>query len=410
MTNTTLFIILFFLIIISGFFSGSETALMKINRHRLKYLKNKGHKAAIITEKLLQRTDKLIGIILLGNNFVNILASAIATIIAMRISGEGAIAIATGTLTLVILIFAELAPKTLGAHHPEKFSFISAYIYRILLFVLYPLIWFINLIANNLLKLFGVSLDDKKIDISRDELRNIVEEASGNNPHDYLTMLTNVIDLEKITIDDIMIPRNKIIGIDINESWQENEQFIVDSPYIRLPVYSDTIDNIKGIIHLKTIINSQIDKKTILDNCRDPIFAPQNTSLTDQLLKFQLLKRRTAFVVDEYGSIVGLSTLEDILEEIVGDFTNQNSHQTNKIIKQSKGSYVIDASISLRLLNSSLGLKLPLNSAKTLNGYILEYLKDIPKKGVSFLLQDNPLEVMRIQNNQVRTVKLIKIK
>jgi Mg2+/Co2+ transporter CorB len=408
MSNTFLFILLFFLIVLSAFFSGSETALMRLNRHRLEHLKKQGDKGAILTYNLLKRIDKLIGIILLGNNFVNILASAIATILAMRFFGEGGIAYATGVLTLVVLIFAELTPKTLGAQYPEKFSFIAAFVYRPMLFVLSPLVWFINFIANNLLKLFGFSLKQKSADISRAELRSIVQEASGDNPSDYHTMLKNVIDLERINIDDIMIPVNKIIGIDLSDSINDIKQLIANSPFIRLPVYDGSINNIKGIIHLKVIINTSITKENILNNMRSGSFVPLNTSLTSQLLNFQHDRRRTAFVVDEYGNVVGLITLEDILEEIVGDFTNQNLHLNRKIIKQRGNSFVIDASISIRTLNLALGLSLPVTNAKTLNGFILEYLTEIPQKGISFLLENNPLEVMKVKNNQVQTVKLFK--
>ena len=322
---SVLLTILGLLILLSAFFSGSETALMTLNRYRLKHLADEGHRGARLAKRLLERPDRLLGLILLGNNFVNILASALATIVALRLYGEAGIAIATGLLTLVILIFAEVTPKTLAALKPERVAFIAAYIYTPLMKISYPLVWLINIIANQLLALVGVHpAEGKKERNNADEFRAVVHEAKHFIPGKHTDMLLSVLDLEKASVEDIMIPRHEITGIDLNDDWNDIEYQITHSQRTRVPVYHDSIDNTIGLLHLrkvlKLIARDELNLETLTKLVRKVYFIPEGTPLTRQLLNFQKNRRRSGLVVDEYGSILGLVTLEDILEESVGQF------------------------------------------------------------------------------------------
>jgi Mg2+/Co2+ transporter CorB len=407
----TLFIILIILILLSGFFSGSETALMTLNRYRMKSLARKGHRGAKLARQLLQRPDRLLGLILLGNNFVNILASAIASLIAMRFYGEAGIAIATGILTFVILVFAEVTPKTLAAQKPDLFAYIAAYIYTPLQKIFYPLVWFVNLISNKMLAMFGVHLSSSSDDsLNADELRMVVHEARQFIPGKHTDMLLGILDLENISIEDIMIPRNDITGIDLNDDWNDVVQQITNSHRTRVPVFKDSIDNTIGMLHLRKVLNlvvrDELTRETLESLMQEPYFIPEGTSLTRQLLNFQKNRRRSGLVVDEYGSIHGLVTLEDILEEIVGQFTTDSSVRNASIHPQENGSYLVDGSTHIREINRVLSWELPTDGPKTLNGLILEHLEMIPAPGTSLLIANYPVEITRTDNNAVQTARI----
>ena len=407
----TLFIVLVILILLSGFFSGSETALMTLNRYRMKSLARKGHRGAKLARYLLQRPDRLLGLILLGNNFVNILASAIASLIAMRFYGEAGIAIATGILTFVILVFAEVTPKTLAALKPDLFAYIAAFIYTPLQKIFYPLVWFVNLIANKMLSLFGIHPASGTGDsLNADELRMVVHEARQFIPGKHTDMLLGILDLENISVEDIMIPRNEVTGIDLNDDWSDVVQQITNSHRTRVPVYRDNIDNTIGMIHMRKVlglvVRDELTRETLESLIRAPYFIPDGTSLTRQLLNFQKNRRRSGLVVDEYGSIQGLVTLEDILEEIVGQFTTDSSLLSTDIHAQADGSYLIDGGTHIREINRALSWELPTEGPKTLNGLILEHLEMIPTPGTSLLIANYPVEIVRIDNNAVQTARI----
>ncbi|MEJ2343830.1 MAG: HlyC/CorC family transporter [Gammaproteobacteria bacterium] len=399
------------LIVLSAFFSGSETGLMTLNRYRLRHLAKAKHPGAVRAARLLENPDRLIGLILLGNNFVNILASSLATIIALRLGNEGAIAIAAGLLTLVVLIFAEVAPKTYAALHPERIAFPAAFIYKPLLRILYPLVWTVNLVVGGLLRLFRVRpADATTLSLSTEELRTVVNEAGAIIPQRHQRMLLSILDLEKVTVEDIMVPRNEIIGIDIEDSWDDIEQQLINSQYTKLPVYRDSIDNVIGFLYLRNFVHllrqHAFAHQELLNIVREPYFIPEGTPLNKQLLNFQRMKRRIGLVVDEYGDIMGLATLEDILEEIVGEFTTDPSTAGKDIHPQEDGSYMIDGSVHVRELNRALHWELPTSGPKTLNGLILEYMETIPEPGTSLLLAGYPVEIVQIKDNVVKTVRI----
>jgi len=407
----TLFIILIVLILLSGFFSGSETALMTLNRYRMKSLARKGHRGAKLARYLLKRPDRLLGLILLGNNFVNILASAIASLIAMRYYGEAGIAIATGILTFVILVFAEVTPKTLAALKPDAFAYMAAYIYTPLQKIFYPLVWFVNLISNKMLAMLGVHPASSSTDsLNADELRMVVHEATQFIPGKHTDMLLGILDLENISVEDIMVPRNDITGIDLNDDWNDVVQQIINSHRTRVPVFRDNIDNTIGMLHMRKvpnlIVRDELTPESLESLIREPYFIPEGTSLTRQLLNFQKNRRRSGLVVDEYGSIHGLVTLEDILEEIVGQFTTDSSVRNTGIHAQDNGSYLIDGSTHIREINRVLSWELPTDGPKTLNGLILEHLEMIPAPGTSLLIANYPVEITRTDKNAVQMARV----
>lgn len=402
---------LFFLIILSAFFSGSETGLMTLNRYRLRHLARGGHAGAKRAQKLLERPDRLIGLILLGNNFVNILASALATVIALRLLGEAGIMVATALLTVVILLFAEVTPKTLAALRPERIAFPAAFVYGPLLRVIYPVVWVINVIANSILRLVGVSPEQVgETALSSEELRTVVLEAGAMIPKRHQKMLLNLLDLEKITVEDIMVPRNEIDGVDLSESLEEIEDFLSHTQYTRLPVYEESIDHVVGILHMRNVTPllraGELSHESIRRIAREPYFIPEGTPLNRQLLNFQREGRRTGLVVDEYGDILGLATLEDILEEIVGEFTTDPYALYKDITPQEDGSFLVDATAAVRELNRALRMELPTSGPKTLNGLILEHMEAIPEPGTSLLLAGYPVEIVQTRDNAVKTVRI----
>jgi len=383
---------------------------MTLNRYRLRHLVDRGHTAATRADKLLKRPDRLIGLILLGNNFANILASSLATIIALRLGGESAIAIAAGLLTLVILIFAEVAPKTLAALHPERLAFPAAIIYTPLLKICYPLVWAVNIIANAILKAAGVTPDkESNHRLSPEELRTVVLEAGVMIPQRHRKMLLSILDLGQSTVEDIMIPRNEVDGINLDDPLDEVIQQLQNAHYTRLPVYEGSIDNIIGTIHVRHAMHALIDgtltKDVILNICRKPYFIPQGAPLNQQLLNFQRSKNRSGLVVDEYGDLLGLVTLEDLLEEIVGEFTTDPSDTLSDVQPQDDGSFLIDGSANIKELVRNMKWELPTDGPKTLNGLIIEYLEDIPETGTSLRLAGYPLDIIQIKGNAVKTVR-----
>ena len=384
---------------------------MALNRYRLKHKVELGHRGAMLANNLLKRPDRLIGLILLGNNAVNILASAIATIIGFRLYQEPGIAIATVLLTIVILIFAEVAPKTVAALYPEKIAYPASYILTPLLKILSIVVILINFVTNGLLRLIGVSAKSSKSHVlSQDELRTVVLEAGIHIPDAHQKMLLSILDLEKATVEDIMIPKNEINGIDIEDSWDDILEQLIQSQHTRLPVYRETVDMIIGFTHLRKLIpmleNRTLTKEQLLKSTRKPYFVPKDTSLNKQLLNFQKEKRRIALAVDEYGDIQGMVTMEDILEEIVGEFTTDPTAAHQDIFPQDDGNYLINASVTVRELKRTLDWDLPTDGPKTLNGLILQHLEDIPASGTSLKLFGYPVEIMQTQHNTIKTIKL----
>ena len=411
LSTATLFTILFILIVLSGFFSGSETALMTLNRYRLKSLADKGHRGAKLATNLLKRPDRLLGLILLGNNIVNIFAATIATVIALRLYGEIGLAIAPIALAFVILIFAEVTPKTLAALKPEKLAFPSAFVYTVIATPLYPFVWLVNIFSNTLLRLVGVHPDKvKKQELSADELRAVVIEAEHFMPQAHSDMLLGILDLEQVSVEDIMIPRNEITGIDLNDDWTDIVHQITHSQRTRVPVFHDSIDNTVGVLHLRKVLNlfsrDELNMKTLKGLIAPAYFIPAGTPLTRQLLNFKDNRRRSGLVVDEYGSIQGLVTLEDILEEIVGQFTTDSPTRNLGIHQQKDDAYLIDGNTHIRDINRTLKWSLPAKGPKTLNGLILEHMEIIPPTGTSLMIDSYTIEIMRSSKNAVQTAKV----
>ncbi|MCG6976268.1 MAG: HlyC/CorC family transporter [Acidiferrobacterales bacterium] len=399
------------LIFLSAFFSASEIAVMSINRYRLRHLVESGHRGARVVDALLARPDRLLGIILLGNNFVNIAASSVATILAIRLYGEAGILAAAVLLTIVILIFAEVGPKTLAAMHPERIAFPAGMILRPLLTVLYPLVWLINILANLVLRIFGVTVGARAQELSMEELRAAVREAGSLIPESHQNMLLGILDLEKTSVEEVMVPRNRIQGIDLDKDWGEIEEQIMSSRYTRLPVYRSSLDNIVGIVHLRKALNLAGNKNLTMETLEkiiaEPYFIPKGTPLNTQLLNFRDAKRRRGLVIDEYGDILGLVTLEEILEEIVGEFTTSAHGIGEGYRLQDDGSYIVKGSTSLRDLNRQLDWHLPTKGQHTLNGMITEYLEAIPEVGTSLLVDDYAVEVLRTRGTAVEVARII---
>jgi Mg2+/Co2+ transporter CorB len=409
-----LFVILFFLLLLSAFFSSSETALMSLNRYRLRHLEQEGHRGAMIASQLLSRPDRLIGLILLGNNFVNILASAIATVIGIKLLGENGIVVATFALTLIILLFAEVTPKTLAALHPERVAFPASFVLKPLLFILYPLVWFTNSITNRMVRLFGVSPEDAATTaINVEELRVALIEAGSMIPKRHKDMLMSILDLEKVTVNDVMVPRNEIEGLDINAPFPEIIKQLSHCGYTRLPVYEDTMDNNVGILHLRKALHlltqDNLTPETLRAIIKDAYFVPEGTPLNTQLINFQRNRRRTGLVVDEYGDLLGLITLEDIFREIVGEFTADTIDEDKEIHPQEDGSYLINGTATIREINRSNNWELPTDGPKTINGLVLEHLESIPDPGVSIRWGDYVIEVVQTADNAIKTLRIRQI-
>lgn len=404
----SLYAALFILILLSAFFSSSETGLMAINRYRLKHLANKGHRGARLAQKLLTRPDRLIGLILLGNNMVNILAASIATVIAMRLYGDNGIWISTLAMTVIVLIFAEVAPKTVAALHPEKVAFPASYVLVVLLKLLYPIVWLVNSFANLLLKPFGVKTDVVALErLNREELRTLVTEG-GQISNDHQRMLVNILDLEQASVEDVMVPRGEIVGIDLDDDWADILSQLTQTMYTRLPVYRESIDNVVGLLHIRTVISrlslGGLSFTDLQRSVRRPYFVPEGTSLTRQLLEFQAKERRMALVVDEYGDIQGLVTLDDILEEIVGEFTPEGRGRSRSVRRMDDGNYLVDGATSVRTLNRRLDWDLPFDEAHTLGGLLIEEMEVIPEGKCSIKIGQHIMTIVDIRDNVIHKV------
>ena len=408
---TSLLVLLFILILCSAFFSGSETGMMSLNRYRLKHLAKNNHLGARKAAALLERPDRMIGLILIGNNFVNILASAIATVIAVRLWGDAGIAIATAALTLVILIFAEVTPKTLAALHPERIAFPAAVLLRPMLRLFYPLVATVNAITNFILRLFGVNpLDGKNDHLSTEELRTLVNESGALIPQSNQSMLLGVLELGDVTVNDIMIPRNEVEGIDLDQELEQILEQLSCTKHTRLPVYQGDINQIVGILHMRNLAQliqtGKVTKAAILAVVHETYFVPESTPLQTQLLNFQKHSRRIGVVVDEYGDVEGIVTLEDILEEIVGALSADHAEINQDIHPQDDGSYFIDGSAYVREINKSLEWELPTDGPKTLNGLITEQLESIPEANVCVEIENYRFETLQISDNLIKTVRV----
>lgn len=401
------------LVILSAYFSGSETAMMALNRFRLKHLANDGHRGAIQASKLLERPDRLLGVILIGNNLVNFSAASLATVIAIELFGESGVAIAPVVCTLVFLIFSEVAPKTISAAYPEKIALPSSYILRFLLWILFPLVWMVNGSANAMLKLIGIRGENALNDeLSAEELRTVVYEGAKLADHPQ-NMMLGVLDLANVSVEDIMVPRTEIFGIDIEDDIDEIIAQIKSSQHTRLPVFKEDIDRVIGVLHLrdtaKFLTDAEISKAAILQVTEEPYFVPENTPLQTQLVNFQKHKERLALVVDEYGEIKGIIAIEDILEEIVGEFTTDLANTNVDIHPQEEGIFLIEGSTHLRLINRQLGWTLPQDGPKTLSGLIIEAMETIPEFNVCTVIENYRIEVVQIQDNMIKTARVSEV-
>lgn len=403
--------LLILLLLLSAFFSSSETGMLSLNRYRLKHMANEGHAGAKRAHALLERPDRLLGTILVGNNIVNILAASISTVIAVQLWGEAGIAIATAMLTVAVLIFGEITPKTLAALRPEAVAFPASIVLTILQKVLYPVVWLANFLSNGLLRLFGVDTKAKAKDsLSAEELRTVVDESGHELPANRQSMLLGILDLEKVSVNDIMIPRNEVFGIDLNDDLDRIITQLRTTTYTRLPVFRGDINQVEGIIHMRQIARlltrNQLDKDSLLAACHEPYFVPESTPLSTQLFNFQKQKRRIGIVVDEYGDVIGIVTLEDLLEEIVGEFSNQDALRNPDIHPQEDGTQVIDGAANIRDVNKSLGWHLPCDGPKTLNGLITEALEQIPDNNVCLRIGPYCMEILQVTDNRVRNVRV----
>ncbi len=398
------------LLLLSAFFSGSETALMSLNRYQLRHKAREGHRGARLAEKLLQRPDRLLGLILFGNNLVNIALVAIVTLVAASVGGEVAALIAVPVLTIVVLIFAETAPKTLAALHPERLAFPAALVYYPLQFLAYPFVWLINICSNALLFLFGVRDKDTQLhSLTQEELRTLVYEAGSRISSRYRQMLISILDLEKVTVDDVMVPHNEIVGIDLDNDIEEIQRVIAESQHTRLPVYREHIDQVIGVLHLRRMANlakREIDQDTLRKLVSEPYFVPEGTPLSTQLVQFQRRRQRIALVVDEYGDIQGIVTLEDILEEIVGEFTTDPANDDDDVVREGAHSWIVDGSANIRELNRSQDWELPTEGPKTVNGLILELLETIPEPRTCLKIAGYPIEIVESDDTRIRSVRI----
>ena len=414
---STLFITLIICLILSAYFSGSETGLLSLNKYRLRFLAEQGNKGAQKAEKLLEKPDTLLSFILIFNNLVNISASAIATMIGMRLYGDAGVAIATGLLTFAMLVFSEIFPKTVAAMHPEKVGLFSSHILSLLLKVFYPLVWLMNIFTKTLMRMVGLKLDLQKQVISRDELRSIVSEAGEATPDEqHPQMLLSILDMETITVDDIMVPRNEIGGIDIDDDWKAIMRQLTHAPHNRIVLYKGSLDEqVLGILRVREAFRlllekNEFSKETLLRAVDEVYFIPEGTPLITQLDNFRTKKERIGLVVDEYGDIKGLVTLEDILEEIVGDFTTSMAPSIEQeVVHQSDGSMIIEGSANLRDLNKMFGWELDTEDARTFNGLILEHLEDIPDEGNVCEIDGLKITILEVSDNMIKQAKVDKL-
>lgn len=399
------------LMLLSAFFSSSETGMMALNRYRLRHLVNQGHRSAKRVEKMLARPDRLLGVILVGNNLVNNAAATLAALLGLYWFGDLGTALAPVVITILMLIFSEVTPKTFAALRPEAVAFPASYVLKPLQWLFTPVVWTVNVIGNGLLRAFGIRQDVSDGDhLSPEELRTVVNEAGGLIPEKHQRMLLNILDLEKATVEDIMIPRNDMVGIDLDDDIDEIINILSTSQHTRLPVYKGDPNNMIGLLHLRKLsrllMREEISKADLMQHAVEPFFVPEGTPLHRQLINFQNAKRRIAIVVDEYGDVLGLVTLEDILEEIVGEFTTDMANTSQDIHPQDDGTFVIDGAAHLRDINKVLQWELPTDGPKTLNGLIIEHLQDIPDTSVCLRIDQYLIEILQVKDNMVKAVRM----
>lgn len=399
------------LVIVSAFFSGSEIGMMSLNRYRLKHQAKKKIKSAQRISQLLSRPDRLLGIILIGNTLANIFASTLATLIGQRLYGDVGVAIATLTLTLVILIFAEMTPKTLAALHPERIAKLASIPLQGLQKLLSPVVLFVSWMTRAILRIFGISLTSTtRESLSGEELKSVVHEAGSLMPVEHRSMLVSLLDLEQATVEDIMVPKSEIIGLDVRLPWQELRDHIEMARHTRIPLFDGNIDKLIGVVHMRDVLNltldEKLDKESLIALATPPHFVPEATTLNIQILNFRKAKQRSCFVVDEYGELLGLITLEDILEEVVGEFTTDLASLSKDVTQQEDGSYLIDASITLRQLNRLLSWELPQVGPRTLSGYIVEHLGYIPPADCCLRINNVQIDILRVSDNMIKTVRV----
>jgi len=416
-STTTLIITLIVMVVISAYFSGSETGMMTLNRYRLRHMAKQGNRAAKRVEKLLRKPDRLISLVLIGNNLVNILASAIGTIVGMRLYGNAGVAIATGVLTFVVLVFAEVLPKTIAALYPEKVAFPSSVLLGPLQIVMMPLVWLLNTVTRLLMRMVGIKADVVVSSaLSKEELRTIVHESRSQMSRRNQDMLLSVLDLEKVSVNDIMVPRNEIVGIDINDDWKSIVRQLTHSPHGRIVLYRESLDDTISMLRVREAYRLMTEKqeftKEMLLRAADEIYyIPEGTPLSVQLVKFQRNKKKVGLVVDEYGDVQGLLTVEDILEEIVGDFTTSMSPTlAEEVTPQNDGSVIIDGTANVRELNKAFNWQLPEEEARTINGMLLEALEEIPAAGTRVRIAQYDIDILDVQDNMIKQVKVLPVK
>ena len=413
-STTTLIITLVIMVLISAYFSSSETGMMMLNRYRLRHQAKNGHRAARRVEKLLRRPDRLISLVLIGNNLVNILASALATIVGMRLYGDAGVAIATGVLTFVVLVFAEVLPKTIAALYPEKVAFPSSLLLGPLQLLMLPLVWLLNSITRVLMRMFGMKVDGAvSAALSKDELRTIVHESRSQMSRRNQDMLLSVLDLENVSVDDIMVPRNEVVGINVNDDWKSIIRQLTHSPHGRIVLYRDSLDDAIGMLRVREAYRMMTEKKeftkeNLLRAADEIYYIPEGTPLNVQLVKFQRNKKKAGLVVDEYGDIRGLVTIDDILEEIVGDFTTSMSPTlAEEATPQTDGSVLVEGGANVRELNKAFNWQLPEEEARTINGMLLEVLEEIPSVGTRVEVGQYAVDILDVQDNRVTQVRII---
>lgn len=404
-------LILLFLILLAAFFSASETSMMAVNRYRLRHLTRKSHVRAARVLKLLERPDRLLGVTLLGNTFAEIFASAIATLVAVRLFGNTGALISSVALTFIILIFGEIAPKTLAALYSQRVALLISGPLVLLLKVFYPLVWFVNLLANTSLRLFGIHVHKTEVEpLSIDELRSVVHEAAGKTSLHYQEMLLRVLDLQQLTVEEIMVPKNEIYGIDLDQNWDTIVAKMVQSSHAYVPLYREHIDNIQGMLTLRHALvmlhRANFGKIDLQHLVQEVYFIPEGALLHQQLLNFQREKQHVGLVVDEYGDIQGMLTFRDLLEEIAGDFAMSAVEMEQLISKQKDGSVLVDGSINIRVLNRLEDWHLPVSGPRTLSGLIIEYLESIPKTPVCARIGDYRIEVLSISGNTIQQIHI----
>lgn len=409
----TLFLALFFLLLLGAFFSSSETSMMALNRHRLNHLVRIGNQRAKLTARLLAQTDKLLGSILFGNTLLNVAAAAVTQIIILRLFGESEWWVLGGTLgiTFVILVFSEIMPKIIAASYPERVALFSSYALAACVKLFYPVVSIATAIVHYSLWLFRIKVqtDQSKHKVSLEEVRMLVLEAEQFLPHRHQKMLLNLVDLERVAVNDVMVPRNQIEALDLHVAPEVLREQLATCHHTLLPVYEGALDNIVGILHVRralSLAQRAFDAEELRGLLHEPYFIPSDTTLLSQLQHFQERHFRLGLVVDEYGELLGLVTLENILEEIVGDFTTLAPAQSGKFLPQEDGSLLVEGSTPLRDLNRKLGMHFPLSGAKTLNGLILEHLQDIPEAGTSVKIANYPIEIIQTQDRVVKVAKI----